>query len=77
MEGGDGGAGPISVRNNKRHSLGPEWSMSKVGNPPPNNWDKRYTLVSSIINNNKGATVLYSMSITFGLPIWVQFTSNP
>ena len=32
-----GRGGLISVRNNKRRILGPEWSMSKVGTPPPHN----------------------------------------
>ena len=48
---GEGGAGPISVRNNKRRSLGPEWSISKVGTPPPHNSDKPHGLVASINNN--------------------------
>ena len=51
MTGGEGGAGPISVRNNNRWSLGPEWSMYDVGNPPPHNSDKPHELVA-IINNN-------------------------
>ena len=37
MTGGEGGAVPISVCNNKRQSLGPEWSMSEVGTPQPHN----------------------------------------
>ena len=52
--GGEGGAGTISkLRNNKQRSLGPEWSMSKVGNPPPHQLDKPHGLVASINNNNK------------------------
>ena len=47
------GAGPISkLRNNKRRSLGPEWSMSEVGTMPPQNLDKPHRLVASINNNN-------------------------
>ena len=30
-----GRSGLISVRNNKRRILGPEWSMYEVGNPSP------------------------------------------
>ena len=52
MAGGEGGVGPISVRNNKQRSLGPEWSMSEVGTPPPHNPDKPHRLVDSI-NNKK------------------------
>ena len=37
MAGGESWEGPISVHNNKRRSLGPEWSMSEVGTPPPHN----------------------------------------
>ena len=49
--GREGGAGPISkLRNNKRRSLGPEWSMSKVGTPPPHNLDKPHGLLASIDN---------------------------
>ena len=53
MTGGEGGTVPISVCNNKRQSLGPEWSMSEVGNPPPHNLDKPYRVVASNNNNNK------------------------
>ena len=49
---GEGGEVPISVHNNKRWSLGPEWSMSEVGTPPPHNSDTPYILVASINNNN-------------------------
>ena len=38
--------------NNKRHILGPEWSMSEVGIPTPHNSDKPHGLVDSINNNN-------------------------
>ena len=53
--GGDCGAGPIiNLRKNKRRSLGTEWSMSKVGTPPPHNSEKPQGLVGSINNiNNK------------------------
>ena len=51
MEGGEGGAGTISVHNNRRRSLGPECSLSEVGTPPPHNLDKPHRLVTSIINN--------------------------
>ena len=37
MTGGEDGAVQISVCNNKRRSLGLEWSMSEVGTPPPHN----------------------------------------
>ena len=48
MEVQEGGAGPINkLRNNKRRSLGPEWSMYEVGTPPPHNLDKPQGLVSS------------------------------
>ena len=50
MTGGEGGAVPISVCNNKRRSIGPEWSMSKVGTPPPHNLDKTHGLLASINN---------------------------
>ena len=46
------GTGTISVRNNNRRSLGPEWSMSEVGTPLPHNLDKPHGLVASINNNN-------------------------
>ena len=53
MEGGEGGADPISkLRKNKRPSLGPEWSMSEVGTPPPHNSNKPHRLVASNNNNN-------------------------
>ena len=52
-EGGEGGVVSISkLRNNKQQSLGPEWSMSEVGTPPPHNLDKHHGLVESINNNN-------------------------
>ena len=38
--------------NNKRRSLGPEWSMSKVGTPPPYNLDKPHGLMASTNNKN-------------------------
>ena len=43
---GEGGSGPISkLRKNKRRSLGPEWSISEYGTPPPHNSDKPHGLV--------------------------------
>ena len=51
--GGEGGAGPISICNHKQRSLGPEWSMSKVGTPPPHSSDKSHGLVESINKNKK------------------------
>ena len=60
--GGEGGAGPISkVPNNKRRSLGSEWSMSKVGNPPPHNSEKYHGLVA--INNNNNIILNEMMTI--------------
>ena len=51
-EGGEGGEGAIpKLRNNKKQSLGPEWSISEVGTPLPHNSDKPHGLVAS--NNNK------------------------
>ena len=47
-----GRGGLIFVHINKRRILGPEWSMSKVGTPPPHNLDKPPRLVESINNNN-------------------------
>ena len=44
--------GFIGVRNNKRQILVMEWSMSKVGTPPPHNSDKPHILMDSINNNN-------------------------
>ena len=43
------------MRNNKQRILGPEWSMSEVGTPPPHNSDKPQGLVESINNNNNSA----------------------
>ena len=43
-----GGLGSISkLCNNKRRSLGPEWSMSEVGTSPSHNMDKTHRLVFS------------------------------
>ena len=47
-----GGAEGWIKSNNKRRILGPEWSMSKVGTPPPHNSEKPHGLVESIKNNN-------------------------
>ena len=44
--------GPISIRKNKRQNLGPKWSISEVGTPPPHNLDKPHVLLASINNNN-------------------------
>ena len=44
------GGRAILKSSNKRQILGPEWSMSKVGNPPPHNSDKPHGLVDSINN---------------------------
>ena len=52
MSGREGGAVPISVRNNNQWSLGMEWSISEVGTPPPYNLKKPHGLVASINNNN-------------------------
>ena len=46
----------IKVRNNKQLILGPEWSMSEVGNPPSHNPYKPHGLVASI---NKIINILY------------------
>ena len=46
-----GSGGLISVRNNKRRILGPEWSMSEVGTPSTHNSNKPHGLVDSINNN--------------------------
>ena len=52
-EGGEGGAGTIrKLCNNKRRSLGPEWSMYDVGNPPPHYLDKPQGLAESINSNH-------------------------
>ena len=59
MEGGEGGAGPISIRSNKRRSLVPECPMAKVGTPPPHNPDKPHRLVASINNNNNNLVYLF------------------
>ena len=47
MAGGEGGAVSISVRDNKRQSLGLEWSMSEVGPPLHHNSDKPHGLAAS------------------------------
>ena len=52
LSGRKGGEGPIVVRNNKLQRLGPEWSISEVGTPPPHNLDKPHGLVASINKNN-------------------------
>ena len=69
MAGGEGRTGPIRVHNNKRRSLGPEWSMSEVGTPPPHNLDKPHGLVASINNNsnnrNFDGTLDHSVPMVF------------
>ena len=57
------GAVPISnLRNNKRQSLGPEWSMSGVRTPLPHNSDKTHGLVAS---NNNNIEVITSLKYIF------------
>ena len=49
----EGGEGPIiKIRNNNKRSLGPEWSMSEVGTPPPHDSEKPHVLVYIINKNN-------------------------
>ena len=73
MAQGKGWEGPISkLRNNNRRSLGLEWSMSKVGNPPPHNSEKPHGLVASINYNNiivsDSGTVVESL-LVYDLPL--------
>ena len=57
MAGGEGGAVPIiTLHNNRRRSLGLEWSMCEVGTPPPHNLGETHGLVAS--NNNNIARAL-------------------
>ena len=37
----------FNVRDNKQQSLGPEWSLSEVGTPPPHDSDIPHGLVES------------------------------
>ena len=68
--GGEGGAGPISkLCNNKRRSLGPEWSMSRVGNSPPHNSEKPPRLVAINNNNNNNNNNNKTHSTLF-FPVW-------
>ena len=53
MARGEGGAGPISVHNNKLWSLVLKWSMFKIGTQPLHNSDKPPRLMASINNSNK------------------------
>ena len=54
MAGGEGGTGPIiKLRKYKQHIPGPEWSMSEVGTPTPNNLDKPHRLVAIILESYK------------------------
>ena len=72
--GGEDGAGPISKpRNNKLRSLGPEWSMSKVGTPLHHNSDKPHVLVASNNNNNNNNIYHYT---TISLPTVFQNKSH-
>ena len=58
------GAVPISnLRNNKRQSLGPEWSISGVRTPLPHNSDKTHGLVASI--NNSINIVYFELQFIF------------
>ena len=66
---GEGGAGPIRLRNNKRRSLGPEWSMSEVGTPPSHNWDKPHVLVAS---NTHTPIVPYHSNFFMMVPVTCQ-----
>ena len=65
MEGGEVGAGSISVGNNKQRILGTEWSMSKIGTPPLHNLDTPQGLVASI--NNKNNYKLWYLFLYFGI----------
>ena len=47
-----GGAVWLVLKVNYQRSLGPVWSMSEVGTPPPHSLDKPYRLVAIINNNN-------------------------
>ena len=61
---GEGGAGPISIRKNKRWILGPEWLMSGVGTPPPHNLEEPHRLVASIININNNKNTRRQMFVS-------------
>ena len=54
----------VRVHNNKQRILGPEWSMSEVETPPPNNSDKPHGLVESI--NNSTVRFYFSGKLTNG-----------
>ena len=62
----------MSIRNNKQHILGPEWSMYEVGTPPPHNSEKPHGLVASINYNNiivsDSGTVVESL-LVYDLPL--------
>ena len=64
---GEGGAGPISkLRNNNHRSLGPKWSMSKVGTLPPLIPNKPLGLVASNNNNNNNTKIQHkNKSLSF------------
>ena len=52
---GEDGVGSISkLSNNKRRSLGLEWSMSGVGKLPPHNPEKSHRLVASKTHTKVG-----------------------
>ena len=55
---GNGGAGTRLGCNNKRHSLGLEQSLSKVGTPPPRNLDTLHRLVAGQQQRTTYHTVL-------------------
>ena len=48
--------------NNKRRSIGAEWSMPEIGIPPPHNLYNPHALVASI--NNKIYFILYPGQIS-------------
>ena len=64
-----GQGGLISVGNNKQQILDPEWSMFKVGTPPPNNSDKPHGLVDSINNNSNNNPLLVKNIFVFRLRV--------
>ena len=69
-----GRGGLLRARTNKRRILGPEWSMSEVGNPPPHNLYKPHGLVDSINNNNYQAELSNYLLVPLH-PIRFQFCS--
>ena len=63
MAGVEGWDCPIISRNNKQQRLGPEWSMSEVGTPPPHDLEKPHGLVASI--NNSIDIVYFELQFIF------------